>query len=134
MSLSALRLADESNRPLNHVQQQFQKRETPVFQLRHPNPAGRFGRRGTLASNGNLWASVRAFLSQGKDAQGNYKPSLWFTVKAFTTKEGDAAAPKALQAVNKGEKFTIKGRLGLEEWADSEGNTRQTLVNFRLAR
>lgn len=51
---------------------------------------------GCFAANGNLWASVRAFLSQGKDDQSNYKPSLWFTVKAFTTKEGDAAAPQAL--------------------------------------
>jgi single-stranded DNA-binding protein len=83
-----------------------------------------------FAGNGNLWASIRAFMSQGKDDQGNYKPSLWFTVKGFTTKDGDQSVPEAIQAYTKGEKFTVKGRLGLEEWTDSEGNTRQSYVIY----
>jgi single-stranded DNA-binding protein len=83
-----------------------------------------------FASNGNKWASIRAFMSQGKDDQGNYKPSIWFTVKGFTTKDGDTAAPDAIESIAKGSKFTVKGRIGLEEWADSEGNTRQTMIIY----
>ena len=43
---------------------------------------------------GNFWTRLRMALSQGKDASGNYKPSLWLTVKGFTSKEGDEAVPQ----------------------------------------
>jgi len=35
---------------------------------------------------GKFWGRVRMALSQGKDTSGNYKPSLWLTVKGFTSK------------------------------------------------
>jgi hypothetical protein len=44
---------------------------------------------------GNFWTRVRMALSQGKDASGNYKPSLWLTVKGFTSKDGDETVPQA---------------------------------------
>jgi len=36
---------------------------------------------------GKFWGRVRMALSQGKDSSGNYKPSLWLTVKGFTSRE-----------------------------------------------
>jgi single-stranded DNA-binding protein len=83
------------------------------------------------AANGKLWGSVRTFLSQGKDeGSDKFKPSIWFTVKGFTTKDGNQSVPEFIQTVSKGQKITVKGRLGLEQWTDSAGNTRQTLVIF----
>ncbi len=63
---------------------------------------------------GHFWTRVRMALSQGKDASGNYKPSLWLTVKGFTSKEGDEAVPQALAKLNKGDLATITGRLAYE--------------------
>lgn len=83
------------------------------------------------AASGNPWASLRAFISQGKDkASGEYKPSIWVTVKAFSPDENPAPAVTALQQAAKGARFTVKGRLGLEQWQTGEGETRQTLVIF----
>jgi single-stranded DNA-binding protein len=84
-----------------------------------------------FSASGNKWASARAFLSQGKDeASGNFKPSLWFTLKGFTSKQGDTTVPDAMEAIAKGEKVTVKGRIGLEEWTGSDGNTRQAMIIF----
>jgi hypothetical protein len=43
-----------------------------------------------------------------------YKPSLWLTVKGFTSKEGDETVPQALAKLNKGELASITGRLAYE--------------------
>ena len=69
---------------------------------------------GRYSESGNFWAHLRMVLSQGKDANGNYKPSLWLTVKGFTSKEGDEAVPHALDALHKGALATISGRLVYE--------------------
>ena len=69
---------------------------------------------GRYSESGNFWAHLRMVLSQGKDANGNYKPSLWLTVKGFTSKEGDEAVPHALDALQKGALATISGRLVYE--------------------
>ena len=40
------------------------------------------------AASGKPWGKIKAFFSQGKDKQtGEYLPSLWFTVKAFSKTE-----------------------------------------------
>ena len=84
-----------------------------------------------FAQSGKPWAKVRAFLSQGKDkATGEYRPSLFFDVKAFSDTE-DMNAPVAAisQIANKGY-FTVKGRLGMEQWTGQDGDLRQKLVIF----
>lgn len=80
---------------------------------------------------GNFWTRVRMALSQGKDASGNYKPSLWLTVKGFTSKEGEEAVPQALAKLNKGELASITGRLAYEVSA-SNGKGYVNLVAFKV--
>jgi hypothetical protein len=36
---------------------------------------------------GDPWVSVRAALSMGKDSDGDYRPSLWLTLKAFSRQD-----------------------------------------------
>lgn len=87
---------------------------------------------GRYSSGGRPWASVRAFLSQGKDKDtGEYRPSLFFSVKAFGEEgEEPQGLVNAIQNLRKGDRFTVKGRLGLEQWTDDEGEDRQSLVIF----
>jgi hypothetical protein len=80
---------------------------------------------------GNFWTRVRMALSQGKDASGNYKPSLWLTVKGFTSKEGDEAVPQALAKLNKGELASITGRLAYEV-STSNGKGYVNLMAFKV--
>lgn len=78
------------------------------------------------AASGCPWAYIRAFLSNGKDKTTNeFRPSLFFTVKAFGNYVG--AAVWAIAELTKGDRFTVKGRLGLEQW-DKDGEKHQTLV------
>jgi hypothetical protein len=80
---------------------------------------------------GNFWTRVRMALSQGKDASGNYKPSLWLTVKGFTSKEGDETVPQALAQLNKGDLATITGRLTYEVSA-TNGKGYFNLIAFKV--
>jgi hypothetical protein len=76
-------------------------------------------------------------LSQGKDARGNYKPSLWLTVKGFASKEGDETVPQALGALSKGVALRsnarrhITGRLAYEV-STSNGKGYVNLVAFKV--
>ncbi len=80
---------------------------------------------------GNFWTRVRMALGQGKDASGKYKPSLWLTVKGFTSKEGDEAVAQALAGLNKGDLATITGRLSYEI-SPSNGQGYINLVAFKV--
>ena len=80
---------------------------------------------------GNFWTRVRMALSQGKDASGKYKPSLWLTVKGFTSKEGDETVPQALAKLNKGELASITGRLAYEV-STSNGKGYVNLMAFKV--
>lgn len=41
-----------------------------------------------LSNNtGDPWVAVRAALSMGKDSDGDYRPSLWLTLRAFTRQD-----------------------------------------------
>ncbi len=74
------------------------------------------------AASGKPWGKIKAFFSQGKDKQsGEFLPSLWFTVKAFSKTEELAGPVAALQSLAKGDKITVKGRLGMEEWEGNDG-------------
>lgn len=79
---------------------------------------------------GNFWARVRMALGQGKDDSGNYKPSLWLTVKGFTYK-GDETIAQALGGLNKGEIATITGRL-VNELSPTNGKSYLNLVAFKV--
>jgi hypothetical protein len=80
---------------------------------------------------GHFWTRVRMALSQGKDASGNYKPSLWLTVKGFTSKEGNEAVPQALATLTKGDLATITGRLAYEV-SETNGKSYFNLVAFKV--
>lgn len=68
-----------------------------------------------FTEGGKLWSKVRAALGMGKDrTTGEYKPSLWLTVKGFTSKEGDESLPNALANLGKGDLATIAGHLAYE--------------------
>ena len=69
------------------------------------------------SDGGTYWARLRAALGQGKDADGQWKPSAWFTVKGFT-RHNDESVPQALCTLAKGSLFTVSGRLGYELSAD----------------
>lgn len=66
---------------------------------------------GRYSEGGKFWARVRMALSQGKNEDGSYKPSLWLTVKGFTSKEGVETIPQTLSKLNKGDLAVISGRL-----------------------
>lgn len=83
-------------------------------------------------ASGVPWASIRAFLPFGKDKTTNeFRPSLFFTVKAFGNY--DEAAVWAINGLAKGDRFTVKGRLGLEQWDGKDGEKHQTLVILALS-
>ena len=81
------------------------------------------------AQSGKPWAKVRAFLSQGKDESGEYRPSVFFDVKAFSKDENLGGAVAAIASIANKSYFTVKGRLAMEEWMGKEdGNKHQQLV------
>ena len=83
------------------------------------------------AASGKPWGKIKAFFSQGKDKQtGEYLPSLWFTVKTFSKTEELEGPVVALQNLAKGDKFTVKGRLGMEEWEGNDGVKHQVYLIF----
>ena len=67
-----------------------------------------------VAKNGKIWAQSRAALGQGKDKSGAYKPSFWMNLKAFTSRDGDRAAPLALGTFQKGDLVNVTGRISYE--------------------
>jgi hypothetical protein len=80
---------------------------------------------------GNFWGRVRMTLGQGRDARGDYRPSLWLTVKAFTSKEGDETVPRLLAGLRKGDLATVTGRL-LYETSPASGKGYINLVAFKI--
>jgi hypothetical protein len=70
-------------------------------------------------------------LSQGKDLSGDYKPSLWMTVKGFTNKEGDETVPRALVELRKGDLVNVIGRL-IYEVSPSNGKGYYNLVAYKV--
>jgi hypothetical protein len=70
-------------------------------------------------------------LGQGKDSSGDYKPSLWLTVKGFTSKEGDETVPRALVELRKGDLVTVTGRL-IYEISPSNGKGYYHLVAYKV--
>lgn len=108
--------SSKSNRPSNYV----------IFTLR----AIRDGE-SRYSKSGFPFATVRAFLSQGKDKQtGEYKPSVFFDVKAFSQDENATPAVEAISNIADKDYFTVKGRLSMDEWTGDDGVKRQQLVVF----
>lgn len=87
-----------------------------------------------ISQTGKPFAFTRAFLSQGKDkTTGEYKPSLFFDVKAFSKDDSVTALVQSIADVQNKERFTVKGRMGLEEWDGQDGVKHQKLVIFALS-
>jgi single-stranded DNA-binding protein len=83
---------------------------------------------------GHPFAFTRAFLSQGKDkTTGEYKPSLFFDVKAFSKDDSVTALVQSIADVQNKERFTVKGRMGLEEWTGQDGEKHQKMVIFAMS-
>jgi len=80
-------------------------------------------------SDGRLWARVNAALSQGRNDDDSYRPSLWLTLKAFTNREGNANVPQALGALHKGDLVTVIGRFAYEIYHD---RPQLNLIVFRV--
>ncbi len=80
-------------------------------------------------NSGNPFSFVRAFLSQGKvKGTDEYKPSMFFDVKAFSQDENVSEVVQALADIQDKEYFTVKGRLGMEQWIGEDGMKRQKLI------
>jgi hypothetical protein len=96
-----------------------------------------------FSESGAYWVRLRASLYIGKDgpkestsATGNYKPSKWFTVKAFA-KEGDekmGATVDALAALNVGDRVTLAGKLDYIEYTRRDGSpgSEDVLITFKV--
>lgn len=67
---------------------------------------------------GKMLVRFSMAIYNGKDAQGEYKPSTWLQVVAF---DNDLA-----QTVKKGDRVNISGRLTGDVWQDKNGNKRET--------
>jgi len=84
-----------------------------------------------FSAAGKPYSFVRAFLSQGKDKQTEeYKPSIFFDVKAFSKDEEVSAIVQNVADVQNKARFTVKGRIGMDEWTGDDGVKRQKLVTF----
>ena len=87
-----------------------------------------------VSQAGHPFAFVRAFLSQGKDkTTGEYKPSIFFDVKAFSKDDSVTALVQSIADVQNKDRFTVKGRMGMEEWDGQDGVKHQKLVIFALS-
>ena len=87
-----------------------------------------------VSQAGHPFAFVRAFLSQGKDkASGEYKPSLFIDVKAFSKDDSVTALVQSIADIQNKDRFTVKGRLGMEEWTGQDGVKHQKMVIFALS-
>ena len=87
-----------------------------------------------VSQAGKPFAFTRAFLSQGKDkATGEYKPSLFFDVKAFSKDDSVTALVQSIADVQNKDRFTVKGHMGMEEWTGQDGMKHQKLVIFALS-
>ena len=93
----------ESDKPRNFVQLTLRAGQEPDARY---------------TESGSFWAKIRAALGFGKDAEGKWKPSMWMTVKAFITKDGDEDVPTTLSGLNKGDLFNASGRLAYEVYND----------------
>ena len=88
--------------------------------------------------SGKAWSHVRAFLSQGKNEDDSYKPSIFFEVKAFTKKDAKAdmsPVVKALGAVTDRSRFPLPSLLSLLHHPSSiiHHPTLQTRIGLSLA-
>ena len=80
--------------------------------------AGKDGEAKMSGKNGNAWATLRAFKSMGKNLSGEYRPSLWLALKAFTSKDGDESMAYNLGAIAKGQYIEVKGSLTSEVYQE----------------
>ncbi len=82
----------------------------------------------SVNNSGNAFTRASLAVYQGKDANGDDKDSLWFTVKAW----GDLAeniAETYQNVTNSGAKSfraVVTGRMVPEQWNDKDGNQRET--------
>lgn len=82
----------------------------------------------SVNNSGNAYTKASLAVYQGKDANGDDKESLWFSVKAW----GDLAeniAETFQNVTNSGAKSfraVVTGRMVPEKWTDKDGNTRET--------
>ena len=87
-----------------------------------------------VSQAGHPFAFARAFLSQGKDkTTGEYKPSIFFDVKAFSKDDSIPATVQSIADVQNKARFTVKGRMGMEEWSGEDGTKHQKMVIFALS-
>jgi single-stranded DNA-binding protein len=79
-----------------------------------------------FTQNGRARGKVSAMLSTGKDASGNYREPLWLDVVNVAQDDQITPTIDALGQLQKGDYFTVKGSLSMEEWTDKDGNQRRS--------
>ncbi len=84
-----------------------------------------------FTAKGMPWVGTRAMMGQGKDRDGNWKPSFFVDVKYFGKTEDDQLAS---DLSGKGVRFDAKGFLNTEEYETADGKKGSKLVlNVRSA-
>ncbi len=71
---------------------------------------------------GKQVARFRASKSQGKDKSGEWKPSIWFDVEAWSSNPWSF---KDLSTLRKGQYIVAQGRLSMREYQSKDGGTAQ---------
>ena len=78
-----------------------------------------------FTAKGLPWIGTRAAISQGKDRDGNWKPSFFVDVKYFAKEEADSVAE---DLTPKGTRFDAQGFLEVEEYDGSDGKKHSKIV------
>jgi len=79
-----------------------------------------------FTSTGKARGKVSAMLSTGRDASGNYREPLWLDVVNVAQDDQITPVIDAIGRLQKGDYFTVKGSLSVDEWTDKDGNQRRS--------
>jgi len=86
----------------------------------------------SLNKSGNAYTSASLAVSQGKDANGDDKETLWFKLKAWNDLAENIAETYNNVELQGGKSFRaiVVGRVVPEKWEDSEGKQRETTTIY----
>lgn len=79
-----------------------------------------------FTSTGKARGKVSAMLSTGKDANGEYKPPFFVEVVNVSKDDTATSLVEAVAQLKKGDYFTVKGALKMDEWDGQDGVKHQS--------
>jgi single-stranded DNA-binding protein len=106
---------NNSNRPFNFV----------VFTVGIVGDGGALS--DTLTGTGKAFATARGYNYTGVRKEEQTKPSIFFDIKAFSPDDEVNALVQRVADLSKGDKVTVKGRLGYQKWTSSSGTEKEKL-------